>query len=170
MCCLMISEILWHSHEGNFTGNALDIYPWYEFENHLFNITAISPRDQWVDIKILCEHVLKLNEVAPNKTILSKLTAVYTNVTNSVYQKNPTIPSTNLPLTSQFLTDGGTFTDGTDRHPYIQLQQNNNETRLILHMNTWWNPRPELCGWHECHVNALTSWILVMWDNDGYYR
>ena len=44
--CLIISELLWHSHEGYFTGDAQDIYPWYEFENRIysFEITAISHR------------------------------------------------------------------------------------------------------------------------------
>ena len=31
---LIINEILWFSPEGNFTGKAQDIYPWYEFENY----------------------------------------------------------------------------------------------------------------------------------------
>ena len=30
---LIISEALSHSSEGNFAGNAPEIYPWYEFEN-----------------------------------------------------------------------------------------------------------------------------------------
>ena len=33
-CWLMMSEIWWHSPEGNFTGNAQDICLWYEFENY----------------------------------------------------------------------------------------------------------------------------------------
>ena len=39
-CCLttqlpepMLTEVLCHSPEGNFTKNAENIYPWYEFEN-----------------------------------------------------------------------------------------------------------------------------------------
>ena len=32
---LIISEVLWHSPESNFTGNAEVIYPWYEFEKWL---------------------------------------------------------------------------------------------------------------------------------------
>ena len=31
-----------------FTGNAQDTYPWYEFGNYWFNITAVSSRGQWV--------------------------------------------------------------------------------------------------------------------------
>ena len=30
-CCLITSEVLWHSPEGNLTGNTQYIYPWYEF-------------------------------------------------------------------------------------------------------------------------------------------
>ena len=46
-CLLMISE--WRSPEVNFTGNTQDIYLWYQFENDWFNITATSPRGQWVN-------------------------------------------------------------------------------------------------------------------------
>ena len=43
-----ISEVLWYSHEDNFTGNAQDFSPWYDFQNyHKFIITAASPRG-WV--------------------------------------------------------------------------------------------------------------------------
>ena len=47
-CWLIISGILWHSFDGNFTGNAPDIYPWYGFQNW-FKITVQSPRGQWVN-------------------------------------------------------------------------------------------------------------------------
>ena len=55
-CCLMapshylnqfypiISEVLRHSPESNFTGNASDIHAWYEFENYYIKITVASPR------------------------------------------------------------------------------------------------------------------------------
>ena len=33
-CWLSICEVLWHSHEGNFTGNTQYIYSPYEFENY----------------------------------------------------------------------------------------------------------------------------------------
>ena len=39
-CGLIISEVFWHSPEGNFTGNAQDVYPWYEFENYSLKITV----------------------------------------------------------------------------------------------------------------------------------
>ena len=45
---LTTNEILWYSPEGNFTGNAKDISPWYEFEKYWFKITVSSPRRQWV--------------------------------------------------------------------------------------------------------------------------
>ena len=34
-CWLIISDVLWHSPEGNFAENAQDIYPCYEFDIHL---------------------------------------------------------------------------------------------------------------------------------------
>ena len=33
-CWLLIKGVLWHSLKSNFTGNAQDVYPWYDFENH----------------------------------------------------------------------------------------------------------------------------------------
>ena len=32
----------WHSPDGNFSGNAQEIYPWYKFENYWFN--TLRPR------------------------------------------------------------------------------------------------------------------------------
>ena len=51
-CCLpvIISEVFWHSPEGNFRGNIEDIYPWYKFENYYFDITATSPIGRWVKL------------------------------------------------------------------------------------------------------------------------
>ena len=48
-CWLITSEVLWHSHEDNFTRNAEGIYPWYEFESVQATITVASPRGQWVN-------------------------------------------------------------------------------------------------------------------------
>ena len=33
-CWLIISQVLWHLPEDNFTGNAQYIHPWFEFENY----------------------------------------------------------------------------------------------------------------------------------------
>ena len=39
--------------DGNFTRNAQDIYPWYEFEKfYWFKITAAYPKGRWVDENI----------------------------------------------------------------------------------------------------------------------
>ena len=40
---------LGHLLDGNFPGNAANIYDWYEFENYYFFIIATSPKDQWVN-------------------------------------------------------------------------------------------------------------------------
>ena len=37
-CWLNISEVVWHSFKGNFTGSAEDIYLWYEFENYYLRL------------------------------------------------------------------------------------------------------------------------------------
>ena len=47
-CWLIISQDLWHLPEDNFRWNGQYIYPWYEFENHWFKVTATFPWDQWV--------------------------------------------------------------------------------------------------------------------------
>ena len=49
-CWLIINDILWHSPEGNWTGNAQEIYIWCEFKNCWFNITATSTRPKWVKL------------------------------------------------------------------------------------------------------------------------
>ena len=41
-CWLIISEVLWHSSGGNFSENAWDFYPWYEFEHYYHEISDIS--------------------------------------------------------------------------------------------------------------------------------
>ena len=45
-CWLIISEVSCHSPEGNFIRNVQKIFPWYEFENEQFKITATSHKDQ----------------------------------------------------------------------------------------------------------------------------
>ena len=47
-CRLMISEVLWHSPDSNFTENTQDIYHWNEFESYHFETVITSPRGQWV--------------------------------------------------------------------------------------------------------------------------
>ena len=54
-CSLIISEVLWPSTEGNsVTGNTQDIYPWCEFKNQWFKITAPSPMCQWFKVLLTC--------------------------------------------------------------------------------------------------------------------
>ena len=49
-CCLTMNEVLRHSTEGSFTGNAQEIYSWCEFENYQFDITVAISMDQWVNV------------------------------------------------------------------------------------------------------------------------
>ena len=48
-CWLNIRVALWHSVENDFTRNAQDIYPWYQFENYWFKTSTASSRGQWVN-------------------------------------------------------------------------------------------------------------------------
>ena len=45
---LTINEVLGHSPEGSFTGNAEDIYRWYDLGNYWFKIKAKSLKGHWV--------------------------------------------------------------------------------------------------------------------------
>ena len=47
-CWLIMSKVLGHFPEGNFTGNVQGSCSWYEFENCPFEVTATSPSGQWV--------------------------------------------------------------------------------------------------------------------------
>ena len=51
-CWLIMNGVLWYSPYNNFTGSARDINSWYEFENYNFEITATSPRGQWIKIMV----------------------------------------------------------------------------------------------------------------------
>ena len=45
-CGLILSEVLWHSPQGNFEGNTQDVYPLYGFKYYQFKIVAAPPRSQ----------------------------------------------------------------------------------------------------------------------------
>ena len=59
-CWSLICEIWWFPSEGNFTGNAQDIYLWHKFQNDLSKITAASPMDQLVkgEIVLFTRHLV----------------------------------------------------------------------------------------------------------------
>ena len=48
-CWLIISAVLWHSTLSNLTVSAWALIRYNEFHKYTFKITAISPRDQWVN-------------------------------------------------------------------------------------------------------------------------
>ena len=53
-CWLIISEVLWHSSEENFTTNTIDISRWLSLKYQWFNITApVSPVVQQVNLLLL---------------------------------------------------------------------------------------------------------------------
>ena len=64
---LIINGVLWHTSEGNFTGNAEDIYPWYEYENDQFTSTLEPPRGQWIDT----QHIYSWTDVVYHKATRS---------------------------------------------------------------------------------------------------
>ena len=45
----LISGVLWHLPEGNFTETTQEICPWYQFEYQQLNITAAPPSSHWVN-------------------------------------------------------------------------------------------------------------------------
>ena len=46
-CWLIISEVQWHSHKGNFTRDASTINHWNLFENYISKISLQFPKGQW---------------------------------------------------------------------------------------------------------------------------
>ena len=64
---LIIRVVLWHSPEANFTGNAQDTYPWYEFDNYQF---MIKPRP--LGLIIHCSDVIWA-EIASQSTSKTQL-------------------------------------------------------------------------------------------------
>ena len=46
-CWLIISEVQWHSYQGNFTRDASIISHWNPFENYISKISFKFPRGQW---------------------------------------------------------------------------------------------------------------------------
>ena len=48
-CWLLISEVLWHSPESNFTVSAQASYLYNQLENYIYKITATFPTAQWVN-------------------------------------------------------------------------------------------------------------------------
>ena len=57
-CWLLISEVLWHSPERNFTASTQATILYNEFVNYSFEITATSPRGQWVNELIHSSYLL----------------------------------------------------------------------------------------------------------------
>ena len=43
------SQVLWHSHESNFTARAQAPNRYNEFKNYIFKITVTSPQGQWIN-------------------------------------------------------------------------------------------------------------------------
>ena len=69
-CWLLITEVLWHSPEGNFTGNAQDtcISPQNELKNYQFKFTATSPRGHWFKELISCTHTSSCRSRSGDRT------------------------------------------------------------------------------------------------------
>ena len=57
-CWLIISEVFWHSHDGKFTGNAQDSFPWYDFFADIFRYIFLNENIE-IPIKISLEFVPK---------------------------------------------------------------------------------------------------------------
>ena len=72
---LMISKVLWHSPDSNFTENTHDIYCWNEFEIYQFETVVKSPRGQWVNIVICNLGLYSLSSKMTHLQILWSLEA-----------------------------------------------------------------------------------------------
>ena len=72
-CGSIIIEVLWHSCEGNFTGNAQNIHFWYQFEHKQFQDYTTSPRGQWVTEMLIQGIVPVLSWNSTNYTVMTFL-------------------------------------------------------------------------------------------------
>ena len=62
------SDVDIYSSKCNFAGNAEDIYPWYEFENYKFNITATSCRPMSMLVMyVIHDCACKVNTLRPRQ-------------------------------------------------------------------------------------------------------
>ena len=60
---LLMSEVLWHSSESNFTASTQGTILYNEFKNFTFKIPATSPRGQWVNSQKpphICHDIMSL--------------------------------------------------------------------------------------------------------------
>ena len=55
-CWQIISEVLWHSSQGNFTCDAKDIYPWNEFKNEKNKTILLQSHYQGANELMYVEH------------------------------------------------------------------------------------------------------------------
>ena len=69
----MISEVLWHSPDSNFTENTSDIYHWNEFEIYQFETVFKSPMDQWVNEIMGTIDVLYLAKCTARYSVIQSL-------------------------------------------------------------------------------------------------
>ena len=71
-----INQVLWHSPEGNFTGNTQDIYPWYELKMTNLNLQVHLPGSNelkaW-EMKVdICVHNTCIYVVIVHVTLVAK--------------------------------------------------------------------------------------------------
>ena len=66
-CWMIISEVQWHSYQGNFTRDASTMNHWNPFENYTSKISFKFPRGQWVKLwlRTLATENLPAQQVKP---------------------------------------------------------------------------------------------------------
>ena len=66
-CWLLITKLLWHSPECNFTASAKTTILYHEYENYTFEVAVPSLISKWISRRILCGAALPPTPVTTMK-------------------------------------------------------------------------------------------------------
>ena len=158
-CWFHFKDVSWNSHKNSFTVSSQSTtIPYHEFANHSFDITATSPRIQWVN---------------SSTTIIYQIMFAYVNlnVISRVHVNEPTIDSLHddvikwkqfpryLPFVREFTGDRWIpRTKTSDAELWCFLWSS--PERLSKQSWGWWFETPSGPLWRHCNVKP----------NDGYMR
>ena len=148
-CWLLISEVLWHSSENNFTVNAQTSILYIEFENCTFKIIAKSYRGQWVNT---------LAQLIDIWAFSVKLSSYQVNSTRPHWwlansgSGNGLVPSGNKPCLNQCCQDF--------QHHMASLGHNE-----LMHNGVINTPGSEalvqMMAWHQSGHKALSESVMA---------
>ena len=99
-CWLIFNEVLWHSLEGNYTGDTQQIYPWYVFEIYLWVKThSINTPNRWPTMQ--ARHLTGVFLAQLDINAERALMRSYLHMTTALFFHHSTCLSCPNPLNSQ---------------------------------------------------------------------